>query len=228
MRDDPIAELTAIADVLDRASITWWIDSGTLLGLYRDGELFDLSRDKDFDIGAWIDDRDRIAAALGEFRQRGYRVGRRHFAGAVVKYWLKPQRGRPAKQIDIKLHRRFGDLAVCPGALVLSSEQRPVLRHAARFMQLGVGALWRRRFRHSWSVPGLAVTFSVTSWQIPTGFVETCERVTLGGVSVPVPSPVEEYLSFRYGDWRTPTADWVTHRDDGGLRLAAPDVTTGW
>lgn len=228
MHDDPIGELTALAAVLDDAGVRWWIDSGTLLGLYRDGQLFDLDRDKDFDIGAWIDDRDRLSAALDEFTARGYRVGRRRYRGAVVKYWLKPPRGQPAKQIDIKLHRRIGTNAVCPGALVLATTQSRVLAPFAHVVRLGVGYVWRRRFRRSWTMPILRVNFTVTSWVIPASFVDTTERVTLGGVNVPVPSPVEDYLTLRYGQWRTPTADWVTHRDDGGLRCEAPDDRDGW
>lgn len=33
-----------------------------------------------------------------------------------------------------------------------------------------------------------------------------------------IPSPVEEYLTYRYGeDWKTPKKDWRFYRDDGAI-----------
>ncbi len=44
-----------------------------------------------------------------------------------------------------------------------------------------------------------------------------------GAYGLNVLSFPEDYLEFRYGEWRTPVSDWVTLRDDGGIRKCTPD-----
>jgi len=226
MSDDGLNELVEIAEILNTARTKWWVDSGTLLSLYRDGQLFAIDRDKDFDIGMLAESEMNLISVLPKFQQMGFRVGRRRFCGEVVKYWLKAPRGSGRKDLDIKLHRFINDDAVCPGAWVaIDGELVKVLQAPANLCKLGIGYAWRRRFRSSWRLPLLRVSFRVTSWVIPARFLNELTEVELAGHRFPVPTPVEDYLSYRYGDWRLPTSDWNTQRDDGGLRLTAPE---GW
>ena len=39
----------------------------------------------------------------------------------------------------------------------------------------------------------------------PLRFVQNLGTLTFRGTAYPTPHPVEEYLEYRYGDWRTPT-----------------------
>lgn len=39
----------------------------------------------------------------------------------------------------------------------------------------------------------------------PLRFVETLGTITYQGTAYPTPHPIEEYLEYRYKDWRTPT-----------------------
>jgi len=49
---------------------------------------------------------------------------------------------------------------------------------------------------------------------------DTLTTVTARGISVPAPSPVEDYLTEHYGDWRTPTRDWAWDASPPCLRRA--------
>ena len=56
-----------------------------------------------------------------------------------------------------------------------------------------------------WFIPGILFN------GVETGVVEN-----LNVLSTP-----EKYLEFRYGKWRIPVSDWVTLRDDGGIRKSS-------
>jgi phosphorylcholine metabolism protein LicD len=62
--------LREVVDVLDKYGIKWWIDCGTLLGFYRDGDIID--GDLDTDIG--ILQETWNWEALFELHRLGYRV----------------------------------------------------------------------------------------------------------------------------------------------------------
>ena len=48
-------EIENLLDLLNKNNFIYWLDSGTLLGLYRDGKLLD--NDKDIDISMLNDDK---------------------------------------------------------------------------------------------------------------------------------------------------------------------------
>lgn len=73
--------------------------------------------------------------------------------------------------------------------------------------------------------------FELTSWRLrgrmrvrwglkmPARFLEAPGLVTLRGRVYPSPSPVEDYLAHRYGDWQTPRVGRGTH---------SPAIKTRW
>lgn len=55
-------------------------------------------------------------------------------------------------------------------------------------------------------------------FSIPKHFVENLSTITLYNMEFPAPSPVEEYLEYRYGeDWKTPKKDYVYYEDDQSI-----------
>ena len=55
--------------------------------------------------------------------------------------------------------------------------------------------------------------------EIPNRFFTDLSTITFYGMEFKVPSPVEEYLEYRYGkDWRTPKRDYIYYKDDGAIR----------
>ena len=49
-------------------------------------------------------------------------------------------------------------------------------------------------------------------------FYDELKEHSFDGKAYLVPKEVEEYLTFRYGDWKTPVKEWNTFRDDKAVK----------
>ena len=62
-------------------------------------------------------------------------------------------------------------------------------------------------------------------FSIPTKFYKDLETIKFCGMDIKVPSPVEEYLEYRYGkDWRTPQRDFISYALKGKYRYGCKKV----
>jgi len=66
---DKFKFLLEVKDVLDKAGITFWIDFGTLLGFYRDGDF--LRGDPDMDIGIKRENQEKVVEVIDELKKIG-------------------------------------------------------------------------------------------------------------------------------------------------------------
>lgn len=62
--------VAAVCRVLDEYDVDYWCDFGTLLGLYRDGDI--IGGDKDADLCILASEKPRIMTLAGEFARQGY------------------------------------------------------------------------------------------------------------------------------------------------------------
>jgi len=72
-------------DIMNAAGIDYSIDSGTLIGIVRDGDL--LPWDDDIDFCIPDRDREKFLSLLGEFRKRGYWISRRYMRQPFEGVW---------------------------------------------------------------------------------------------------------------------------------------------
>ncbi|UYO00433.1 MAG: hypothetical protein KIT02_04240 [Devosia sp.] len=182
--------------------LTFILDSGTLLGLVRGGQL--IAGDLDVDVSV-VD----VAAFKALVRKSDAgRVWR--FAGQPYKLEL-PLPG-VGHTLDVKLFRRSGQGWISPavGAATTSEGGRGGARRLLR-------PLWRLALRH-----GDAARFPMNmvsrtdAWVVPAAYFD--QAALLEGFShCAMPADPEAYLAYRYGsDWQVPRANWVSWRDDGG------------
>lgn len=54
----------------------------------------------------------------------------------------------------------------------------------------------------------------------PAAFFETLDSVEFDGKRYPIPSNTEEYLHYRYGNWRVPVTRWNCFEDDKAILQA--------
>ena len=59
------------------------------------------------------------------------------------------------------------------------------------------------------------------TWWVPIKFFQQLK--TLNGSELRIPERWDEYLSFRYGDWRMPKRNWEYVRDDGAVLHEPPE-----
>lgn len=207
-------QLKWISTLLDSCSVAHWVDSGSLLGLVREGDL--LEHDHDVDISMWSGSSDVLMRESKRFEQAGYKVRVFKYEGVPYKIHLVALTAGQ-RNVDINLFRSGSSHAWCPQHL-----RKPGAVARARFLSNPLEWYWRtvqpsvaidrwpwRNMRELWT------------WWIPRRFFDDC--VVDPRFGLPVPRDWEEYLRFRYGDWRVPKRNWDVRKDDGGLQPYHPD-----
>ena len=243
--------------VLSDCDVQYWMDSGSLLGLIRDGK--EIPWDSDIDLGVWAGDLERLAAALPEFRRRGYEVSQRRYRGRVYGLTIRNRAERESWPVHIHVFFAAGEIAWSPQTVTYQPVRRvdgeqpfapwPRLRSAlthikaeARERRTGSGLrrLWRwgvclpvwgalavardRLDRQYWErVWPYSTVHAIHTWVVPSRHFDRLEHRQVDDVPIPVPSDVEDYLALRYGEWRTPVADWCYWTDDGCLYADTPE-----
>jgi len=226
---------------LAKFGIRYWMDSGTLLGLERDGQL--LSADRDIDLSIWESDLEALMLALPDLRTQDYRIEIQRYQDKVFEIKLFPFE-REARSIDIKVFRTSDDGFAWSPCLIekFTKPEFRALFNTPRFVPLGqvTNHLAWRLVRRSWWFTQRAIVkvwksrilqldvdrhffpkaYYVGTWWIPYALLEGTVQDAVNGLSKP--RLVNEYLQFRYGNWHIPTSDWSYLRDDGGLKHENP------
>lgn len=224
-------QLAWIARLLNDAGIKYWVDSGTLLGLVRDGKLLD--HDRDIDISMWSSSIDGIEGLLSAFRSAGYGIQKASYFGDLFEVKLFPC-GCEVRSIDIKIFRCHNGYAWCPCTV-----------HDEDYTKSAVISMLKKKWWAPWKAIGRVYwmtlrnsrrkrspelievdknpwrrVYRMRTWLIPESLLKT--QVYDKQLNVWVPSQADEYLQYRYGNWRVPTEDWSYTCDDGGLSLMCP------
>lgn len=200
--------------MLDSCSVAHWVDSGSLLGLMREGDL--LEHDHDLDVGAWSASSVVLMRQKRHFEQAGYKVRVFRYQGIPYKIHLVAL-AAGQRNVDINLFRAAPSHAWCPQHL----RRKTGAGVRARLLSNPLEWYWRtvqpsvaidrwpwRNMRELWT------------WWIPRRFFDN--RVVDPRFGLPVPLNWEEYLHFRYGEWWVPKRDWDLRKDDGGLQPCHP------
>lgn len=207
------AQLRWITTTLSSWSVVHWIDSGSLLGLMRDGDL--LSHDHDIDVGVWSASSDVLMRQQRAFQQAGYKVRVFKYQGVPYKLHLIAT-SVENRNIDINLFRTTSAHAWCPqhlrkgGAVIRARLLSDPLEWYWRTVQPSVSI-------DRWPWSGMR---ELWTWWIPRRFFDNC--FVEPRIGLPLPGDWEEYLRFRYGEWQVPKTDWDLTRDDGGLQHYHP------
>jgi hypothetical protein len=207
---------------LDDAAVQYWVEAGTLLSLVREGRLF--PNDKDADIGIWSDELDRFGPVVEDMKAQGCRVVRETHHGRPFKFKIHPEKPEAGRVLDIQIYRRHKDVAWSPVYTVANIDYRwhrpdRVVRGAVR---------WPLRMMLAHKVRDVEVTQLpwrwmgwMGTWVFPLGLLEQTSRNN--PFNLRFPEPVEDYLEYRYGDWRTPQSGWVYWEHDGSYRRGPPE-----
>jgi hypothetical protein len=246
-----VDDLAAVTDLLEQHGCRYWVDSGTLLGLVRAGSLLSWDKDIDLAVLARdlppLDDLRRSAQRRGfdadALRYRGhpyalslrprepgrlraalhvyYPVGDALFSPQPQMYVPPPApslpfHSSPTGRVLRSVMRRWlypsPDATAAPQDLREGSLATTVARWVFHRIDQGLLA-------DTWPASDLMARLS---WVIPSRLVLPLGRLEASGRAWPVPADTDGYLTYRYGDWRTPRRDWWYWRDDGAIRPGDP------
>lgn len=175
------------ARFLDRNKIVYHLEGGTLLGLVRDKEL--LPWDHDIDISLLKIDADRLVKKRWHFLLMGYRVttkkSKRDF-GPIQKNAIKIIK---IKRLLPSMIKWFVPAAnkyfVVLDVFVKSSDDK--------------FAYWEAKDK---------------VMKVSKRYYESWESIEYLGHELKVPNHYKDYLTEKYGDWKTPIREWDCGKDE--------------
>ena len=102
-----------IQKILDDSKLIWWLDSGSLLGLVRDGKF--LKQDHDIDIGIIYENEEIICKLITTLSSLGFRVVKFNYDGNLYKCKCVPESESVFNYIlDIQFYKRCDKEWICP------------------------------------------------------------------------------------------------------------------
>jgi len=201
--ESKINELIFITNLFEKYNIHYWLDSGTLLGIFREGKILD--HDKDIDLSTWISEENKIIK-LSDYLLKDYNLRVLNYNGYNFKYKFTPKNKKKIFVIDINLFIQKGKYALCP---------QPISRNniISRFIWHFYHNKYQKR---NWVVFDnifFKTLFKMYTWKIPLVYYN--ETIYKNGFFIP--KETEKYLKFRYGNWQIPQKNWSFENDDKGL-----------
>ena len=225
-------EISKILD--DKFENNWFLDSGSLLGIIRDGKF--LESDKGIDISVIIDDYHNpiIEKCVNEIESLGFVISRYQWNRITYKYCLAPlKRTNFEYAIDLHLFKKVGDTYICPQIKIDKLSKLSII-NLMRGLRKGnmpnekknkfytniFNYLYRDVFKYfhqpmNMNILSNGKNSNVYKWYIPCGMFKGVVKDDYSKLNVLI--DCDDYLTFRYGNWHIPVSDWVTLRDDGGI-----------
>jgi hypothetical protein len=218
--------LKEINHVIPLTQIPCWLDQGALLGAIREGKL--ISYDFDVDIGFFVKDGLKLLQKVPTFKKLGYKVcvhcnniyldktntsicfmgyqplGECYYHIDYASFTSLSARAQIA--YDVATHRELQTL----------NGRFANMTHSAAFNRFNKILLEKASYT-LWKIFG-GETFSQLT---PKHYYDNLDQIKFYGIQIKIPSNIENYLAFRYGEnWRIPDPKW-NWRNGGGI-VSAP------
>ncbi len=177
--------LISVAELLDKNSILYHLEGGTLLGIVRDKDL--LPWDNDIDISIPEESREKLLALRGTLLWKGYRLSIRY-----SKTDIGPIKKGDLYLIKIKSVFEYYLKWFYP------SYEACVLDIFVKF-----------RFENHcyWQAKD-------TLMRVAAKHYDTFETVDFHGYPLKVPNHYKQYLTEKYGDWSVAVKEWDCSRHE--------------
>lgn len=220
--------LKEFREALDSVDFPYFIDTGTLLGAVRDKKFIAWDNDIDFGSVRTPDTHEKLAAASQILYEAGFSYVR-HDQGT---YFVRS----PDIELGIMFYEREGDnyvgefrklgfpfgplsnlvyltKAVTSGFIV-DYNGHDLGKKARHLLMKIVG---RRPFRPAKQYSPKLFDLQIKRIAIPARFFDNLTTVEFYGMSFPAPNPPAEYLTWRYGDWKTPVSEYNYFEEDRSI-----------
>ena len=174
--------LLDIVDILNEENIDYMLDSGTLIGLVRDGDILPWDDDVDFTLPER--ELEKFLAVLDRFKRRGWWISKRYMQ-QPFKVW------------------KVGDLQ----SIKIRNKRWLFFRGRVK---ADLNVKYKLDNEYYWYMLGLHKISKADQ-----KYFDNYEEIEYEGRKVKVPAHYDEFLTLKYGDWRTPNRDYDGNKDDG-------------
>jgi len=241
--EQALRNLLDVKQVFDKNGIRFWLDYGTLLGAIRDGKL--VRHMGDVDLGMMDEHWGEFTCCLQEFRNRGFAVKIKKFkVGDIVFKTAKLYRHgiyvdfsvyKVLGKYAVDVHSRWGDMKLkflrfLYYILPLPKTVRRSIKNASSPFKKFIKVHFEI-FPSKSKTPSSYIVRWLLGWKsyyynkVPKHYFEKLDKISFFGVTFNVPSPVEDYLKYMYGEeWKVPRKDWRL-MDNGSFNIF---VTKGY
>ena len=214
-------ELKTVIALLNEHSVQYWMDHGTLLGLVRNGK--PIENDTDIDISMWAENEDILREkVIPAMKDIGYSVRFNSYHGMNFQYKFNKKKNSEAEiiSIDIRIVRLAGNYAWSPQPYLLNNPFKGILSKPYWAITVILWSFLEFCVR-------LASHSSMTSWPLrmcnqvgtrwaPAHFFKNLTKLEEWDCFIP--RDWDEYLTFKYRDWRIPhKGSWNFWTMEGGL-----------
>ena len=217
--EDLDPQLDMICSLLSELEIEYCVDSGTLLGLIREGAL--LVHDGDIDISVRENQQNKLAELKARLKDKGYKCRILSFYGQKFKF--KFWHSAEERVIDINIFRESQDnkYFICPQPFPIIKNEHFLFFYGRKIIRVVFGIIKNIGSEFDLNdFPWRIGTHHLT-WVIPKDYFSSFEHFS---GQIYIPKHHEEYLEFRYGDWEKPNKSWNFRTDDKGLSQKLPSI----
>jgi hypothetical protein len=225
-----IKSLKDIKKFFEKENITYWLDTGTLLGAVREKGF--ITWDYDLDIGIWHKDAEKIVNASDYFKSMGYEVCNFPIEMCIkiisknseVDLNLYKEKDKNATRIwhipnnlGSKLDYLFWILTVENVELKRSKVSKKTTRKLKKIIEI------MPNFKKKALVKIIIFMYekigSKTIFvKVPKKYFTNLSEIEFYDSKYKAPKETEKYLELRYGkDWRTPNKYYTYYKDDKSI-----------
>lgn len=209
-------QLEELATVASSCGLRTWADTGTALGLARQGGSIHAPGADDIDFSVWEDDLDVLELVARELEQLGYSQERWYWRGLLFKRKFFRPGDAQSYPVDFKIYRPFGEECWTPLVYHRRVRTKPLWTVAKRLRER---AEQTSRDRHLGRWP-LGAWVGVHTFVVPAHHFLDLEP--WGDTEILMPTDIDAFLSLHYGDWQKPISPWNSAADDGAVRRGHP------
>ena len=209
-------QLQEVTEILNKHEIFYWIDSGTLLGIIREGKL--LSGDMDIDISIPHTEKERILNLLPEFEGIGYSF-KETWSYKSNDYIFKLVHRDKDRIIDFQVYYENKK------DNVWYSPQFVIRKSSNIFSKL------IRKIIHDYLI-GNAINKETSKYPFPYDHITWVESKELIGIpkyinntEIKAPKNITGVLELHFGTtWKAANKNWDFIRDDGAFVRKNPET----
>lgn len=200
-------ELYRMVDLLHQYDVDYWVDLGVLLGLAREGK--PLAWDDDLEFGVWESEISKIQNVIRELPEFDYYT--KSYNGLIQGITLMPKPQTDRVKTTFIIYYEGEDYAWSATGKRSNNWNIASRVHSAYH--------WHAK-NNMLLDPILNTINDIKTRWVPKRFFKN--KTHNAEFKVNMPYPLEDYLEYVYGEWKTPEKDYYYWRDSGLITDAEP------